>query len=810
MTLLGDAWNIPIAESATTPPSGPRRNRNDRPPVPGSIVWIRQQRWLVQRISVEGGTAQLEATGPQGPRTFVLPFDHAQMDAPGRRLRVVSRQRALARTAGLLAGRRAWGLPAALLKADVTLLAYQIEPALAMAAGERRVLIADEVGLGKTIQAGLVIAELTRSEPARILVLVPPALADQWAAELGRRFGVLVDRAHATSWLRTSPHAVSDAPWTRSAVWVSSIDYLKQPHVFASLPHDPWDLVVIDEAHQACGDSDRYEACRRLCEASRRVLLLTATPHSGDPARFQRLTRLGAWRGGEDALVVFRRTRAAVRADSARRIVWRRLVAPDDQSRVLDALLSYERAVLQRHAADAEAPLLLLSVLRKRALSTLGAFAASVARRLEVLHERQGGPSPAWRQSMLPFDEDDEVGADERAALAIDSGLDRAAESVWLRRLHRLAVAAPDVKLAHLRRLVSRTREPVVIFTEYRHSLEIIARAVAPYRAVAVMHGGQPPGERTAALHRFCTGAATALVATDVAGQGLNLQQASRWVVSVELPWNPLVLEQRLGRVDRMGQPRRVHATILLQRHPCEDALVARVFTRVQAAQRALGAGALTWAEGLDDRAVARAMIAGGDLPRGVAPAPLDTPTAWTRAARAAVRIVTTRRRFDRHWRGPQIAGARCWQSCHGRPSVARRALAIVSVPILDGDGVELDVVVIPMLGTGLGIDAWRTAAGLERRVAARRQRIARRLSRLVARRAATERGLARVFAARVPHEYTGGLFDHREWREIEGARRDEQERQHDVERRVARWQDAARLSLGPARVDVIIEPWPW
>src|SRR5262249_5327327 len=129
--------------------------------------------------------------------------------------------------------------------------------------------------------------------------------------------------------------------------------------------------------------------------------------------------------------------------------------------------------------------------------------------------------------------------------------------------LRELAAAARlaarhETKIAAIVRLLDRVQEPVVVFTEYRDTLRHLQRAIG--RPAAVLHGGLAREERAAALDEFVSGRCSILLATDAAGEGLNLHQTCRLVVNLELPWNPMRLEQRIGRVDRIGQRRTVHA----------------------------------------------------------------------------------------------------------------------------------------------------------------------------------------------------------------------------------------------------------
>src|SRR5690606_14868440 len=142
-------------------------------------------------------------------------------------------------------------------------------------------------------------------------------------------------------------------------------------------------------------------------------------------------------------------------------------------------------------------------------------------------------------------------GGDETEALQGDSGLPAARERTWLLRLQHLS-AAPSAggRTGGLATLLRRRPDPAVVFTQYRDSLQAIVGALPNTRRAAVMHGGLTAAEQQRALEAFLTGRADTLVATDVASQGLNLHTASRWAISFDVPWTPLRLEQRIGRVD--------------------------------------------------------------------------------------------------------------------------------------------------------------------------------------------------------------------------------------------------------------------
>jgi hypothetical protein len=199
------------------------------------------------------------------------------------------------------------------------------------------------------------------------------------------------------------------------------------------------------------------------------------------------------------------------------------------------------------------------SLLQKRAASSCWALAQTLHRRRLLLAT---APAPS-EQALLPFGDsitDDPAAEDDVLRVA---GLANArAEQAWLG-----AVAE----------FIARLGEPVLVFTEYRDTLAQVARLLRPHRAFAVLHGGLTPVERARSITDFTSGGASLLLATDAASEGLNLQQRCRTVVMLDVPWTPHRIEQRIGRLDRLGQRRRVHAVILASAHPFDLQLLDRV-----------------------------------------------------------------------------------------------------------------------------------------------------------------------------------------------------------------------------------------
>jgi hypothetical protein len=234
-------------------------------------------------------------------------------------------------------------------------------------------------------------------------------------------------------------------------------------------------------------------------------------------------------------------------------------------------------------------------VLRKRALSSPHALACSLRHRERVLSNR----AHPGAQACLPFDDEEQDGGDlaQPPALGEATLLDTAAEVELLRdALSKARLAAARwSKVAPLVRLLRRTREQVLVFTEYRDTLEAFVAALPGEVAVVELHGGLARRERVEAIDRFVSGHARVLVATDVAAEGLNLQRGCRLVVHLELPWSPTRITQRNGRVDRIGQQRQVHIWRLLgdRRHEARvvAALAARLERMREAGVNAVGFG---------------------------------------------------------------------------------------------------------------------------------------------------------------------------------------------------------------------------
>ena len=590
---------------------------------PGTRVRARDDEWTVLSATPHDGceSVRLEGTGIANrglARTLLRPFDLIESRREDARVRAVSRRRWSRHVAGAVLSAHPFGGLHSAASGAFHLLPYQLEPALAMLRHARlRLLIADDVGLGKTVQAGIILNELAaRSEEFRALVVSPAGLREQWREELRAKFGLESTFAD-TAWLLDSGRALPRDvnPWSLPGIYATSLDLLKRTEVLSALACLTWDLVVIDEAHGATPGTDRLAAVRAVASRARRVVLLTASPPDSEPDHLAALCDAGR-APGEVAITIFRRTRSDTGVTRPRKSILlpiRLSACERGMHRALDRYTS----LLWREAwrrSDARASLAAV-ILRKRALSSAGSLAHTLRRRLELL-----GREGLFREEQpgLPFrDEDPLDDALPDAALGAGGLADVAFERECLEEICDVAerAAARESKLRALHRLLRRVREPAIVFTEYRDTLRQIAASLPATGPPLLLHGGLTPRERTLVQRDF-TARGGLLLATDAASEGLNLHHRCRLVVHFELPWTLTRLEQRTGRVDRMGQARRVHEIVLLASDTAERLVLAPLVRRMRIAgsqtRRAWSAPG--------ESAVASAVLDGIALDEGTAP----------------------------------------------------------------------------------------------------------------------------------------------------------------------------------------------
>lgn len=468
--------------------------------------------------------------------------------------------------------------------------AYQLVPLLmALRLDVKRMLIADDVGIGKTIEAGMILREmLDRGEIDSFTVLCPPHLVDQWVGELAEKFdidAVAVTSARARSLEQRI--ALGDTIFGVHPFTVVSLDYIKADSRRESFAHACPRLVIVDEAHSCVGGSakgtqQRFALLQRLAEdAERHMLLLTATPHSGNQDAYARLLSLlhvdligGPDNPDANALERYRRRLAQHfvqrrRPDIADKwgeaSAFARPMKKDapytlagDFQAFQEDVLEYCLGVATRAGGDRERRLAFWGT-----LALMRCVGSSPAAALSALRNRLGGMAEEAVLEPVIFDEEEAEFADTDVEPATALECEEVTE---LRKLiaqaERLAARfAEDPKVRELitqvKDLVDNKEARPVIFCRFITTAEALGevlRAQFKKHTVEVVTGRLTPEERRERVEALAGHSDRILVATDCLSEGINLQSLFNAVVHYDLNWNPTRHQQRDGRVDRFGQ----------------------------------------------------------------------------------------------------------------------------------------------------------------------------------------------------------------------------------------------------------------
>lgn len=499
--------------------------------------------------------------------------------------------------------------------------AYQLAPLLmALRQDVARLLIADDVGIGKTIEAGLILRELIdRGDIERFAVLCPPHLVDQWIGELKSKFAIdatAVTAGDAARLERDLPGAMSvfeAHPYT-----VVSLDFIKSERRFNDFLRACPEMVVVDEAHAAVsggrGKHLRFDLLKRLAaHPERGLIMLTATPHSGDEQAFHNLLGLlnpqfaGLMTADETSRRTLREQLAGYFIQRRRADIeaWREPgLFPEHEAsevkyRLTGAYETFFRDVLG-YCADIVTA---VEGDRKQRLAFWGTLAL-----MRCVGSSPAAAARALRtRALLEADEDEIEAISARARDDEDETVDDiepggAIEDERLQRLigqaDRLA-ADPDsdpkveALLKTLRLLVKDDFAPVV-FCRFIATAEAIGAAVRgafPGHTVEIVTGTLPSEDREARVNALGEVEKRILVATDCLSEGINLQSLFNSVVHYDLSWNPTRHQQREGRVDRYGQSSTTVRTVLLygENNPVDGAVLEVILRKAAAIEKQTG-----------------------------------------------------------------------------------------------------------------------------------------------------------------------------------------------------------------------------
>jgi len=364
-----------------------------------------------------------------------------------------------------------------------------------------------------------------------------------------------------------------------------------------------------------------------------------------------------------------------------------------------DAVIAYARLIWNRPAGTAPpAARLLASVLARRACSSADSLARSIERRLALLGDASLSHAV---QEALPFTDAAAGDAEPDMLLGVPGLPDAGDERQRLEHLLRLshAAARDESKIAAIRRLLSRTGESAIVFTEYRDTLQQLASALSDMSAVQ-LHGGLTARERAEAVRRFTNGAVRLLLATDAGSEGLNLHQQCRLVINLELPWTPLRLEQRAGRVDRIGQTRRVHVLHLTAAGTCEEFTLARLARRIQRIRDTMA----LMSHLPDDQRIADAVFAETPLPDVGGSSPALPSGIVTLDLRRDADAEALRINQARGWRpltcAADVSGRPLMTRLRNRRSTAPRCLWLFKLTVISASGQPVWEALVPLEAT--------------------------------------------------------------------------------------------------------------
>ena len=425
--------------------------------------------------------------------------------------------------------------------------AYQLDAAARVLRHmQGRAILADEVGLGKTIEAGVVLSELRlRGLATRVLVLVPAGLVGQWREELERKFALPSAVATAQSFEALANEHVPP-------VMIASLPTARRAPLRDLIADSSWDLVIADEAHRL---RNPRSASGRLMRSlrTRYLLLLSATPvenRLADLFELVSLVRPGLLGSAQQF-----RARHGATGDghAARNIGELRLVMRDVMVR---HRRSEVRAMLPRRLAE---------TLRVTPADDELALYQAVSQRVRD-EARSAGPA-----RLLALRSAQRLAGSSPNALApalVKLGWSDLAQRAGAVRTSAKAATLVDVLRRHLAR-----GEKVIVFTAFRRTLDALAEIAAAHGIMpAVYHGGLSRKAKDAVIADFAHDAPV-LLSTEAAGEGRNLQFC-HVMVNFDLPWNPMQIEQRLGRIHRIGQTHDVMLTNLATRGTIEDRLL--------------------------------------------------------------------------------------------------------------------------------------------------------------------------------------------------------------------------------------------
>lgn len=618
-----------------------KNNRVFQVPEPGQLVEVRRRQWIVAEVTSS------EFTNGATEKQHLVKLASIDEDALGEEIEVIWQIEPgahIIERAGLptISGvddsdkldafldAVRWGAATnadrnflqSPFRSGVTIETYQLDPLVrAIDMARTNLLIADDVGLGKTIEAGLIIQELLLRHRARtVLVVCPASLQVKWRDEMQQKFGLefkIVDTTYIKELRRE--RGIYANPWTSFPRLITSMDWIKGGEALRSMRDvlpvhvtfpRKFDMLVVDEAHNVAPagsahyavESQRTKIIRELAPHFQHRLFLTATPHNGYTQSFtsllellddQRFSRNILPDEKQLAQVMIRRLKSSIVDENGNPVFPTRElhVLPvdySDEEREIHRTLD-EYCTL-RESRDREEGInrakFVNSILKKRLLSSPAAFATTLERHVTTLTtskpkvEKDSLADRILKKAILKIEED--YANDEEVEYAYNDAIEEASKNApllsaeerrlldrmqnWargsMRRKDSKAQAVLDWIEKNLKSNGAWNGRRVIFFTEYRTTHKWLHEILASHGhggdRLMILHGGIDHNERESIKAAFQANNdetdVRILLATDAASEGIDLQNHCNYLVHLEIPYNPNVMEQRNGRIDRHGQ----------------------------------------------------------------------------------------------------------------------------------------------------------------------------------------------------------------------------------------------------------------
>ena len=481
-----------------------------------------------------------------------------------------------------------------------------------LSSGHLNWLIADDVGLGKTIETGMLLKALEqRGQAKRVLLITPAGLTNQWKEELHHKFGLSEFRVYGENF-----NIEEDREWKMYDHVIGSIDKLKDDKHFDKLLRaEPWDLVIFDEAHRLSrrqygmkfDSSQRFVLANRLRERTKAMILLSATPHQGKPDKFQSLLMLLNPDRKEDietialnpevlSEMMIRNNKSDVtdvdgnfifkgKTTTALKVDSNELIKDFDESLQNYLRQGYSAAASLGQSGNAIG--FVMTVYRKLAASSAQAIHNALLKRKHRLIDE-------YNESITG---EESSGEDERYSGEIEEKTETQRKEFFDGEIELLEeliaesqlVLSDDQKLkVFINKVIPKIlkknpNEKVLIFTEYRSTQDYLQKALNDKYGAncsSLINGSMRHQNRRIAIQEF-EGEGQFLISTEAGGEGINLQRECHVMVNYDLPWNPMRLVQRIGRLYRYGQKKRVVVFNLHSPESADDQIMNLMYERI-------------------------------------------------------------------------------------------------------------------------------------------------------------------------------------------------------------------------------------